>query len=96
MAVDTWKRWTLCATTIARAFLAVNLLLSAFSTVSQFTFRAELAFSLELVLGAAIAVGWLMRYAAALVLLARLRRASWCRNFILPLCQRMHGLPLSY
>lgn len=72
MAVDTWKRWTLCATTIARAFLAVNLLLSAFSTVSQFTFRAELAFSLELVLGAAIAVGWLMRYAAALVLLGTL------------------------
>ncbi|MGD0466894.1 MAG: hypothetical protein ABSA54_00825 [Terriglobales bacterium] len=72
MAVDTWKRRTLCAATIARAFLAVNLLLSAFDSVFQFTFRAQLAFSLELLLGAAIAVGWLMRYAAALVLLGTL------------------------
>jgi hypothetical protein len=72
MAGDTWKRWTLCAATIARAFLAVNLLLSAFTTIFQFAFRAQLAFSLELLLGAAIAVGWLMRYAAALVLLGTL------------------------
>jgi hypothetical protein len=62
MAVDTWRRWNLCAATVARLFLAAVLLLSASTTVFQFTLRAELAFSLELLLGAAIAIGWLMRY----------------------------------
>lgn len=71
MAVDTWRRWNLCAT-VARLFLAAVLLLSASTTVFQFTLRAELAFSLELLLGAAIAIGWLMRYAAALVLFGTL------------------------
>jgi hypothetical protein len=72
MAIDTWRRWNLCTATVARVLLAAILLLSASATVFQFTLRAELAFSLELLLGAAIAVGWLIRYAAALVLLGTL------------------------
>lgn len=35
--------------------------------VSELAFHAELVFSLELLLGAAIAAGWLMRYASTLV-----------------------------
>ena len=72
MAVDTWKRWNLCAATVARVFLAAILLLSASTTVFQFTLRAELTFSLELLLGVAIAAGWLVQYAAALVLFGTL------------------------
>jgi hypothetical protein len=54
---------------IARAFLATSLLLESSVRVSHPTPRADLLFSLELLLGAAIAAGWLIRYAAALVLL---------------------------
>ena len=54
---------------IARAFLATTLLLGSCVRVSHLTSRADLLFSLELLLGAAIAAGWLIRYAAALVLL---------------------------
>jgi hypothetical protein len=56
------------ALTIARTFLATTLLLSAFVGPPQLTFRDELAFLLELLLGTAIAAGWLMRYAGTLVL----------------------------
>jgi hypothetical protein len=79
MAVDIWQGWNLCAATIARIFLASILLLSAFTMVFESGFRAELAFSLELLLGAAIATGWLMRYASALVLLGTL-----AASFLLP------------
>ncbi len=70
MAVDKWSIWNACATTTARLFLATTLLLGAFASVLQLTFYTELLLSLELILGAALAVGWLIRYAAALVLLA--------------------------
>lgn len=67
MALVTRNNWILYATTTARVFLASTLLLSASDMLFQFTFRGELAFSLEFVLGAAIATGWLVPYAAALV-----------------------------
>jgi hypothetical protein len=70
MAVDKWRSWNACAIITVRLFLATTLLLGAFVSVLQPTFYTELLFSLELILGAAIAVGWLIRYAAALVLLA--------------------------
>ena len=69
MPVDTRRNWTLCATTVARVFLAAILLLSASTTIFQLTVQGELAFSFELLLGAAIAAGWLVQYAAALALL---------------------------
>jgi len=69
ISVDARRNWILCATTVARVFLAAILLLSAFTTIFQLTVQGELAFSFELLLGAAIAAGWLVRYAAALVLL---------------------------
>jgi hypothetical protein len=69
ISVDARRNWTLCATTVARVFLAAILLLSASTTIFQLTVQGELAFSFELLLGAAIAAGWLVQYAAALVLL---------------------------
>lgn len=68
MTVGTSRRWSVRALTIARTFLATTLLLSAFVGPPQLTFRDELAFLLELLLGTAIAAGWLMRYAGTLVL----------------------------
>ena len=69
MTADTWRRWNLCAGTVARVFLGAILLLSACTTFFQHTVQGEFAFSLELLLGAAIAAGWLVQYAATLVLL---------------------------
>ncbi len=69
MAIATFKNWNGWAITIARAFLASTLLLSASVGLSHLTFCAAFVFGLELLLGAAIAAGWLMRYAAILVLL---------------------------
>jgi hypothetical protein len=54
--------------TIARVFLAVILLRGAFACLFGFTFRNGAAFLIQLILGTAIAAGWLVRYAAALVL----------------------------
>ena len=61
MTLGTSRRWSVHALTIARTFLAM--LLSAFVGPPQ------LAFSLELLLGTAIAAGWLMRHAGTLVLI---------------------------
>ena len=58
-----------------------NLLLSASSQFFQLTVQGELAFLLELLLGAAIAAGWLMPYAAALVLLGILAASSSAPHF---------------
>ena len=69
MAIATFRNWNGWAITIARAFLASTLLLSASVGLSHLTFHAAFVFGFELLLGAAIAAGWLMRYAAILVLL---------------------------
>lgn len=81
MPVDTRRNWTLCATTIARVFLAAILLLSASATLFQHTVQGELAFVLELLLGAAIAAGWLVQYAATLVLLSVLAASYLAPHF---------------
>jgi len=49
----------------------------------KLTFRDELAFLLELLLGTAIAAGWLMRYAGTLVLVGTMRK-------------RVSGAPFSF
>ena len=69
MAIATFRNWNGWTITIARAFLASTLLLSASFGLSHLTFHAAFVFGFELLLGAAIAAGWLMRYAAILVLL---------------------------
>ena len=69
MAIATFKNWNGWAITIARTFLASTLLLGASVGLSHLTFHAALVLGFELLLGAAIATGWLMRYAAILVLL---------------------------
>jgi len=69
MAVATFRSWSVWAITISRTFLATTLLVSASVGVSHLTFHAELVSGFELLLGAAIAAGWLMRYAAILVVL---------------------------
>jgi uncharacterized membrane protein YphA (DoxX/SURF4 family) len=76
MAVDTFRSWDARTIVIARAFLATTLLLRTSDGVSHVTFFAELVFLFELLLGAAIAVGWLMRYAAAMVLLGTIAAAA--------------------
>lgn len=70
MAGGTWRRWNASATAAARIFLTATLLLRASVSVFQLTLYSELLFSLELLLGVAIATGWLIRYAAGFVLLA--------------------------
>ena len=65
----TFRNWNVWAITTTRTFLATTLLLSASIGVSHLTFHGELAFVFELLSGVAIAAGWLMRYAAAFVLL---------------------------
>jgi hypothetical protein len=100
MAADTWRRWNLCAVIVARIFLAAVLLLGAFATAFPLTFRGGFTLSIELFLGAAIAVGWLVRYAAALVLLGTLAanllapqfhialppKDAWATAFVLLAC----------
>jgi uncharacterized membrane protein YphA (DoxX/SURF4 family) len=76
MAVDTFRSWDARTIVIARAFLATTLLLRTSDGVSHVTFFADLVFLFELLLGAAIAVGWLMRYAAAMVLLGTIAAAA--------------------
>jgi hypothetical protein len=65
-ALRRWSRWSIV---IARTFLATTLLLGSSGRIFHLTFRADLLFWLELLLGAAIAAGWLIRYTAAFVLL---------------------------
>jgi hypothetical protein len=74
--VDTFRSWDARTIVIARAFLATTLLLRTSDGVSRVTFFADLVFLFELLLGAAIAVGWLMRYAAAMVLLGTIAAAA--------------------
>ena len=63
------KLWNGWAIAIARAFLASTLLLSASFGLSHLSSSMPRRLGFELLLGAAIAAGWLMRYAAILVLL---------------------------
>jgi len=69
MAIATFRDWNVWSIVIARTFLATTLLLSAFVGASRPTFNAEIVFLSELFLGAAIAAGWRIRYAAVLVFL---------------------------
>jgi uncharacterized membrane protein YphA (DoxX/SURF4 family) len=85
MAVDTFRSWDARTIVIARAFLATTLLLRTSDGVSHVTFFADLVFLFELLLGAAIAVGWLMRYAAAMVLLGTIAAAVLAPDFHLAL-----------
>jgi hypothetical protein len=62
------RRWSGWGIVIARTFLATTLLLWSSVRLPHLTFGSDLLFSLELLLGAAMAAGWLIRYAAALVL----------------------------
>ena len=87
MAAHTFRSWNGRAIVIARVFLATTLLVRTLDWVSHVTFYADLVFLLELLLGAAIALGWLMRYAAAMVFLGTLAAAS------LPLHFRLAVLP---
>lgn len=64
-----FRRWSGWGIVIARTFLATALLLGSSVRVPHLTFGSGLLFSLELFLGTAIAAGWLIRYAAAFVLL---------------------------
>lgn len=67
VAVGTLGRWNGWAIAIGRTFLASTLLLGAFARIPQLAFPADLVLPFELLLGTAIAVGLLVRYAAALV-----------------------------
>lgn len=81
MAADTFRSWNGRAIVVARVFLATTLLLRTLDWVSHVTFYADLVFLFELLLGAAIAVGWLMRYAAAMVFLGILATSSLPPHF---------------
>ncbi len=76
MAVGTLRSWKVRSIVIARVCLATTLLLGISDWASRVTFYSELAILLELVLGAAIAVGWRIRYAAALVFFGTLAAAT--------------------
>ena len=76
MAVGTLGSWKVRAIVIARICLATTLLLETSDWPSHVTLYSELAILLELVLGAAIAVGWRIRYAAALVFVGNLAAAT--------------------
>lgn len=69
MAGARLRRWSEWGIVIARTLLATTLLLGSSVRIPHTTFGSDLLFSLELFLGAAIAAGWLIRYAAAFVLL---------------------------
>lgn len=81
MAADIFRSWNVRAIVISRVFLATTLLLRTVDWMPRVTFYTELVFSLELLLGAAIAVGWLMRYAAALVFVGTLAVVSLPPHF---------------
>jgi hypothetical protein len=85
MAVATCRNWNVWAITTTRTFLATTLLLSASVGVSHLKFHGELAFGFELLSGVAIATGWLMRYAAAFVLLGTIASQVLAPNFHLAL-----------
>jgi hypothetical protein len=85
MATDAFKNWNARTTVIARVFLATTLLLRTFDWIPDATIYAKLVFSFELLLGAAIAVGWLMRYAAAIVFLGTLAAVALTSYFHLVL-----------
>ncbi len=88
MAVATFRSWSVWAIAIARAFLATTLLLRASVGGSHLTFHAEPVFGFELLVGAAIAAGWLIRYAAAMVLLGTIAAAALAPHFHLALFPR--------
>ena len=76
MAVGTLRSWRVHAIVIARVCLATTLLLRISDWASHVTFDSELGILLEMVLGAAIAMGWRIRYAGALVFLGTLAGAT--------------------
>lgn len=71
MAGGTWKTSSAIEvlTATSRVFLAATLLLAAAVNVFSLPLDSQILLVLELLLGAAIAIGYLIRYAAALVLL---------------------------
>ena len=81
MAVSTFSSWKVGTIVIARVFLATTLLLRSSDWVSHVKFYAELVVCLELLLGAAIAVGWLMRCAAAIVFLGTISAGALTPHF---------------
>jgi len=85
MALGKLRRYRGWAIVIARTFLAITLLRGAFAGVSEFTFRTGLLSSLELLLGVAIAAGFLIRYAAAAVLLCTIAPSVLTTHFHLAL-----------
>jgi uncharacterized membrane protein YphA (DoxX/SURF4 family) len=91
MYVGTCRSWNVRAIVITRTFLAATLLLSASVRVSHLTFYGALAFVFELLLGAAIAAGWLTRYAAALVLLGTIAERVLILHFQLPFIPPSRG-----
>ena len=72
MVLDARRSWTLQAALIARIFLASTLLLNACTLIFRPGLCTKLISVVELLLGMAIAEGWHLRYAAALVLLGTL------------------------
>jgi len=93
MVGATLRRWNGWGIVIVRTFLATTLLLWSSVRVPHLTFGSDLLFSLELLLGAAIAAGWLIRYAAALVLFGTIAAsvlAPYAHIALLPLKK---GLP---
>ena len=96
MYVGTFRIWNVRASLIARTFLATTLLLRASVEVSHLTFYAALAFGFELLLGAAIAAGWLLRYAAALVLLGTIAMHVLSPIFTSLFSRPIGELPLQY
>lgn len=95
MYVGTFRIWNVRASLIARTFLATTLLLRASVEVSHLTFYAALAFGFELLLGAAIAAGWLLRYAAALVLLGAIAMHVLIPHFHLALLPPNRGTTIA-
>lgn len=77
----TLRRWSGSSIIVARTFLAVTLLLGTSLQISHLTFRAGLLLLFEFLLGAAIAAGWLIRYAAALVLLGTIAASILALQF---------------
>jgi hypothetical protein len=91
----TLRRWSGWSIVIVRTFLATTLLLGSYVRVSHLTFRADLLFSLELLLGAAIAAGWLIRYAAAFVLVGTAAASVLTPYFHLALLPSNKGTTLA-
>ena len=69
MTTRAFGPWMVPVVTIARTYLAMTLLLSAYAGWSHLSLYTGVIWMGELLLGTTIAAGWLMRYAAVCVLL---------------------------